>query len=179
MLHNVTNAFKWRLIDTQEEFEEIRSKLIEEPFYCDRKPDVSCEDPADIEYDATRTWVIDKPNIPKTPVGFKRKLVLRKDFSKLDSYCTTPTGKTYRTRNEIALFIKENPEYKDVSPSDFDFGSPKVMEDTIPDYALKKPSPNGSSKKRVKTPNGDVEFLSLVSVGQTISGASLPKSLCI
>jgi hypothetical protein len=120
--------------------------LIEEPFYCNRKPDVSCEDPADIEYDATRTWVIDKPNIPKTPVGFKRKLVLRKDFSKLDSYFTTPTGKTYRTRNEIALFVKENPEYKDMNPSDFDFGSPKVMEDTIPEYVS-----NGSSKKRVKS----------------------------
>ncbi|XP_059439624.1 methyl-CpG-binding domain-containing protein 4-like [Corylus avellana] len=142
---------KWRLVDTQEEFEEIRSKLIEEPFYCNRKPDVSCEDPADVEYDATRTWVIDKPNIPKTPVGFKRKLVLRKDFSKLDSYFTTPTGKTYRTRNEIGLFVKENPEYKDVNPSDFDFGSPKVMEDTIPEHVLENPSSNGSSKKRVKS----------------------------
>ncbi|XP_057247058.1 uncharacterized protein LOC130589644 [Beta vulgaris subsp. vulgaris] len=46
---------------------------------------------------ATRTWVIDKPNIPRTPVGFKRKLVLRRDFSKLDPHYVTPTGKKVRS----------------------------------------------------------------------------------
>ncbi|XP_050265337.1 methyl-CpG-binding domain-containing protein 4-like [Quercus robur] len=143
-------CFKWRLIDTQEEFEEIRSKLIDEPFYCDRKPDVSCENPADIEYDATRTWVIDKPNTPKTPEGFKRTLVLRKDFSKLDAYFITPTGKRLRTRNEMASFIKANPEFKDVSPLDFDFVSPKIMEDTIPDYVVRKASSNGNGSSRSK-----------------------------
>ncbi|XP_041016987.1 methyl-CpG-binding domain-containing protein 4-like isoform X2 [Juglans microcarpa x Juglans regia] len=124
-------CFKWRLFDTQEEFEDIRSKFIEEPFYCDRKLDVSCEDPADIEYDASRTWVIDKPNIPKTP-----------------------EGKKCRTRNEIAQFIKENPEYEDVSLSDFDFSTPKVMEDTIPEHVVRKASANGSSNKRLKSTKG-------------------------
>ncbi|XP_041016986.1 methyl-CpG-binding domain-containing protein 4-like isoform X1 [Juglans microcarpa x Juglans regia] len=147
-------CFKWRLFDTQEEFEDIRSKFIEEPFYCDRKLDVSCEDPADIEYDASRTWVIDKPNIPKTPEGFKRILIVRKDFSKLDSYYSTPTGKKCRTRNEIAQFIKENPEYEDVSLSDFDFSTPKVMEDTIPEHVVRKASANGSSNKRLKSTKG-------------------------
>ncbi|KAG6647692.1 hypothetical protein CIPAW_07G096300 [Carya illinoinensis] len=121
-------CFKWRLFDTQVEFEDIRSKFIEEPFYCDRKPDVSCEDPADIEYDASRTWVIDKPNIPKTPEGFKRILIVRKDFSKLDSYYSTPT--------------------------DFDFSTPKIMEETIPEHVVRKASANGSSNKRLKSIEG-------------------------
>ncbi|KAK7829742.1 methyl-cpg-binding domain-containing protein 4 [Quercus suber] len=92
-----------------------------------RKPDVSCENPADIEYDATRTWVIDKPNTPKTP-----------------------EGKRLRTRNEMASFIKANPEFKDVSPLDFDFVSPKIMEDTIPDYVVRKASSNGNGSSRSK-----------------------------
>ena len=96
------------------------------------------------------TWVIDKPNTPKTPEGFKRTLVLRKDFSKLDAYFITPTGKRLRTRNEMASFIKANPEFKDVSPLDFDFVSPKIMEDTIPDYVVRKASSNGNGGSRSK-----------------------------
>lgn len=129
------DCLKWRVIDTQEEFEEIRQKIIGEPFDCSRKADCSCDDPADIEYDASRTWVIDKPNIPKTPQGFKRILILRKDYSKLDSYYITPTaGKKLRTRNEIAAYLKDHPELTGVSASDFDFSSPKIMQDTIPEY---------------------------------------------
>ena len=134
------------MIDTQEEFEEIRSKVIEEPFYCNRKANKSCDDPADIEYDSTRTWVIDKPNLPKAPEGFRRSLVLRKDYSKLDAYYITPTGKKLRTRNEIAAYLKEHPEIKGVSVSDFDFSSPKIMQDTIPEYVEQKDSAN----KKVK-----------------------------
>ncbi|KAJ9187692.1 hypothetical protein P3X46_003117 [Hevea brasiliensis] len=137
---------KWRVIATQEEYEEIRSKIFENPFVCDRKPGVSCEDPPDIEYNATRTWVIDRPGIPKTPIGFKRSLVLRRDFSKMDAYYITPTGKKLRTRNEIAAFLEANPKYKDVSIEDFNFTSPKVMEDTIPEDA-RKVNASGSGRK--------------------------------
>jgi len=65
---------KWRVIDTQEEFEEIRHKIIREPFDCNKKANRSCVDPADIKYDSSRTWVIDKPNIPKTPTRFQENL---------------------------------------------------------------------------------------------------------
>ncbi|BFG43228.1 hypothetical protein CerSpe_295020 [Prunus speciosa] len=139
---------KWRVINSEEEFEEIRSKMSEEPFYCNKKPGVSCDDPADIEYNSTRTWAIDKPDLQKTPEGFKRHLVLRKDYSKLDAYYITPKGKKVRTRNEIAAFLKENPIYKGISASDFDFASPKVMEDTIPEIVGKKGS--GSSHKKMR-----------------------------
>ena len=140
------NCMKWRVIDTQEEFEVIRHKLIQEPFECSRKENHSCDDPADIEYDSTRTWVIDKPNLPKTPQGFTRSLVLRKDYSKLDSYYITPTGKKLRTRNEISAYLKDHPEHSGVSAADFDFSSPKIMQDTIPGYVEPKDSANKKSK---------------------------------
>ncbi|XP_027935013.1 methyl-CpG-binding domain-containing protein 4-like [Vigna unguiculata] len=146
------NCLKWRVIDTQEEFEEIRSKATEEPFVCSRKDNCSCDEPADIEYDSTRTWVIDKPNLPKTPQGFKRSLVLRKDYSKLDAYYITPSGKKLRTRNEIGAFLKDNPEFKGVTVADFDFSSPKIMQDTIPEIVEQKDSAN----KKAKIAKGDV-----------------------
>lgn len=153
------NCLKWREIDTQEEFEEIRSKVAEEPFLCSRKANSSCDEPGDIKYDSSRTWVIDKPNLPKTPQGFKRSLVLRKDYSKLDAYYITPAGKKLRTRNEIAAFLKDNPEFKGVSASDFDFSSPKIMQDTIPEIIEQKDSAN----KKVKIAKDEVwEISSLV-----------------
>uniref|UniRef100_A0A1J3DBZ0 Methyl-CpG-binding domain-containing protein 4 n=1 Tax=Noccaea caerulescens TaxID=107243 RepID=A0A1J3DBZ0_NOCCA len=122
---------KWRVIDSQEEYEDIRSRMLEEPFTCDKKH-VPCEDPPDIDYDSSRTWVIDKPGLPKTPKGFKRSLVLRKDYSKMDTYYITPSGKKLRSRNEVASFVQLNPEFKSAPLGDFTFTVPKVMEDTLP-----------------------------------------------
>ena len=42
---------KWRVIDSQEEYEDIRSRVLEDHFTCDKKKQVSCEDPADLDYD--------------------------------------------------------------------------------------------------------------------------------
>ncbi|RVW54945.1 Methyl-CpG-binding domain-containing protein 4 [Vitis vinifera] len=148
-------CLKWRLIDTEEEYEEIRSRFIEEPFVCSKKADVSCEDPTDIEYDATRTWAADKPNVPKTPKGFQRDLVLRKDFSKMDAYYITPTGKKVRALSEIAAYLSSNPDCKDLSPSDFNFMVPKIMADTIPAHIERKVSTSGSNKKRKKSEKED------------------------
>ncbi|CAN1271438.1 Methyl-CpG-binding domain-containing protein 4 [Linum perenne] len=142
-------CLKWRVIKTEEEYEEIRSKSIADKFTCKSKGQ-SCDDPADIEYDSSRTWVIDKPGVPKTPRGFKRHLVLRRDFSKMDAYYITPTGKKLRTRNEIAAFIAAKPEFKDVKVDDFNFTTPKVMEDTIPEEVLEKAAAGGGSNKRSK-----------------------------
>ncbi|KAK9945424.1 hypothetical protein M0R45_010941 [Rubus argutus] len=90
---------KWRVIQFEEEFEEIRSKLSKEPFFCNKRSGVSCEDPADIE-----------------------------------------------------AILGTN--YQGVSPTDFDFGSPKVMEDTIPVDVIKR-GPGGSNKKLKPTKYGD------------------------
>ncbi|KAF8080547.1 hypothetical protein N665_0935s0006 [Sinapis alba] len=121
---------KWRVIDSQDEYEDIRSRVLEDPFTCDKKKQVSCEDPADLDYDSSRIWVMDKPGLPKTPKGFKRSLILRKDYSKMDTYYITPAGKKLRSRNEVASYIEDNPEFKDAPLGDFTFTVPKVMEDT-------------------------------------------------
>ncbi|KAL3834039.1 hypothetical protein ACJIZ3_008775 [Penstemon smallii] len=132
-------CFKWRVIPTQELYEEIISKFIEDPFVCSKLPTVSCDEPGDIEYDNTRTWVIDKPNLPKMPPGFKKRLVLRKDYSKFDCYYDAPNGKKLRSLAEASRFLNKHPECKkDISPSDFSFFSPKIMEDTIPTKVVKK-----------------------------------------
>ncbi|KAK4741572.1 hypothetical protein SAY87_025160 [Trapa incisa] len=143
-------CYKWRVIDMQEEYEEIRSKFTEEPYVCSKKPGISCNDPPDIDYDSSRTWVMDKPNLPKTPEGFNRSLVLRKDFSKLDAYYISSSGKKMRTLVEVAAFLEANPELKGVSVDDFSFQCPRVMEDTIPEYADKKIPTGGSASKKMK-----------------------------
>lgn len=148
-------CLKWRLIDTEEEYEQIRSRFIEEPFVCSKKAGVSCEDPTDIDYDDTRTWAADKPNIPKTPESFQRELVLRKDYSKLDAYYITPTGKKMRSLTEIATYLSSDPNCKDISPSDFNFAVPKIMADTIPAHIERKGSTNGSNKKMKTSKKGD------------------------
>lgn len=138
------------MIDKAEEYEDIRSKITEQPFVCEQRPGVSCKDPADIEYDATRVWVIDKPGIPKTPEGFRRSLVLRRDFSKMDAYYITPTGKKLRTRTDVSSFLAANPEYSDIPLSEFTFNVPKIMNDTVPGD-VRKGSATADGKKRGKT----------------------------
>jgi hypothetical protein len=137
------------VIESEEEYEDIRSKNNEYPFACNRKSGVSCKDPGDIEYDSSRTWVIDRSGLPKTPGGFKRSLVLRKDFSKMDAYYITPTGKKLKSSKEIATFLEANPKYKNVSLADFTFAVPKVAEETIPETLQKKEkgSATGSAKR--------------------------------
>ncbi|KAL2238911.1 methyl-CpG-binding domain-containing protein 4-like [Sesamum indicum] len=134
---------KWRVIPTQEEYEEIRRKFTEDPFTCNKKHNVSCDDPSDLEYGGERIWVIDKPNIPKTPIGFQRGLVLRKDYSKMDCYYVTPNGKKLRASTEVAAFLGEHPEYKDVSEADFSFSTPRIMADTLPQNVAGKKGSSG------------------------------------
>ncbi|KAL9999672.1 putative transcription factor & chromatin remodeling CW-Zn family [Helianthus debilis subsp. tardiflorus] len=143
-------CFKWRTVATEEEFEEYRSKQSEDPFVCKKREGIECDTPADIEYDSSRTWVMDKPNIPKTPKGFQRVIVLRKDYSKMDVQYITPDGTRIRATPGIITYLKEHPEYSHVSPSDFCFASPKVMSDTVPDHVEKK-SPGSSVKKQKKS----------------------------
>lgn len=79
------NCFKWRLIPTKEKYEEIREHILEQPFYCETarewRPDMSCDDPADIDQDGSRLWAIDKPNIAQPPPGWQRLLRIRGEGS--------------------------------------------------------------------------------------------------
>lgn len=79
------SCFKWRLIPTKEKYEEIREHVLELPFYCETarewRPDISCDDPADITQDGSRLWAIDKPNIAQPPSGWQRLLHIRGEGS--------------------------------------------------------------------------------------------------
>lgn len=79
------NCFKWRLIPTKEKYEEIREHILEQPFFCETarewRPDISCDDPADISQDGSRLWAIDKPNIAQPPPGWQRLLRIRGEGS--------------------------------------------------------------------------------------------------
>ncbi|TKW27396.1 hypothetical protein SEVIR_3G254000v4 [Setaria viridis] len=125
-------CYKWRMIPTKEEFETLRENFTEDPWFCSRRPDCSCEDPADIEYDSSRIWVLDKPNIPKPPPETERLVIMRRDFSKMDTYYVMPNGKRARCAGDVDKFLEANPEYKNrISTSDFNFAPPKVVEETV------------------------------------------------
>ncbi|XP_010435396.1 PREDICTED: methyl-CpG-binding domain-containing protein 1-like [Camelina sativa] len=140
-------CFKWRKIYTREVFEEIRMRVKEEEFVCNTIEGVSCLDDAELEYDSTRIWVVDKPGVAKTPTGFEREIVLRKDNSRVDVFYVTPTGKKMRTLNELAAFIDANPDFKDTPLEEFTFTAPKIMEETIP----------GGKRKRISKPSKEHE----------------------
>ena len=121
-------CFKWRIVPTKEEYESIRESFLEDPWLCDKNPEVSCDDPGDIEYETGQLWAIDKPNIPKPPPNTQRKLVLRRDHSKFDAYYIMPNGKRARSISDVEKFLEANPEYKDqLSVSNFSFTTPKIM----------------------------------------------------
>ncbi|KAG1327780.1 putative methyl-CpG-binding domain protein 12 [Cocos nucifera] len=126
-------CFKFRLIPTKEEFETIRHNFIEDPWICNKNPNVSCDDPGDIEQDGTQIWVADKPNVPKAPPNTERMLTMRKDLSKMDCHYTMPNGKKVRSTVEVEKFLEAYPEYRDqFSVSSFSFTSPKILEEFVP-----------------------------------------------
>jgi len=125
-------CYKWRMIPTKEEFETLRENFTENPWFCSRRPDCSCDDPADIEYDSSRIWVIDRPNIPKPPPETERLVIMRRDFTKMDTYYVMPNGKRARCAGDVDKFLEANPEYKNrISVSAFNFAPPKVVEETV------------------------------------------------
>ncbi|KAM7480962.1 hypothetical protein LguiB_005545 [Lonicera macranthoides] len=110
-------CFKWRLIPTKEKYEEIREHILEQPFVCEAarewRPEISCEDEADIKQDGSRLWAIDKPNIAQPPPGWQRLLRIRsKESSKFAD-----------------VYLLEHPEYMEgVSMSQFSFQIPRPLQ---------------------------------------------------
>ncbi|KAG6536087.1 hypothetical protein ZIOFF_001131 [Zingiber officinale] len=141
-----SKCFKFRIIPTREEYETIRQNFIKDPWVCHNNPNLSCNDPGDVEYNTSRFWVIDKPNLPKTPAGLDRLAIMRSDFSKMDINYVMPNGKRLRSSVEIEKFIEANQEYKGrFTPADFSFTPPKIPEEMIPKGI------EGSSSKKKKT----------------------------
>ena len=91
----------------------VRDTFIEDPWFCSRRPGCSCEDPADVEYDSSRIWIIDRPNIPKPPPNTERLAIIRPDLTNFDICYVLPNGKRARYPGAVRKFLDENPEYKD------------------------------------------------------------------
>ncbi|XP_038890273.1 methyl-CpG-binding domain-containing protein 2 isoform X1 [Benincasa hispida] len=144
------SCFKWRLIPTKEKYEEIREHLLEKPFYCETarewRPDISCDDPADITQDGSRLWAIDKPNIAQPPPGWQRLLHIRGEGSTkfADVYYIAPSGKKLRSMVDIQKYLIEHPEYQTegVSMTRFSFQIPKPLRENY--VRKRRPNMNAS-----------------------------------
>uniref|UniRef100_A0ACD5ZT23 Uncharacterized protein n=1 Tax=Avena sativa TaxID=4498 RepID=A0ACD5ZT23_AVESA len=107
---------KWRLVPTKMEYEELRDKSREILFTCGHvhgwKPGVSCDDPADISQD-DGFWVIDKPCLSQTPLGWERTISLRSEGCTqfADVYYIPPKGKKLRSTEEAKTYLQANPDY--------------------------------------------------------------------
>ncbi|KAK4283951.1 hypothetical protein QN277_000848 [Acacia crassicarpa] len=138
------NCFKWRLISTQEKYEEIREHILERPFSCETarewRPNVSCDDPEDISQDGSRLWAIDKPSIARPPPGWQRQLRIRGEGSTkfADIYYVAPSGKRLRSVVEIQKYLLQHPEYArdGLTLSRFSFQIPKPLQEN---YVRKRP----------------------------------------
>ncbi|KAJ0673860.1 putative transcription factor & chromatin remodeling CW-Zn family [Helianthus annuus] len=148
------NCFKWRFIPTKQRYEEIREHITERPFVCataqEWRPDVSCDDPPDIEPDGTRLWAIDKPNIVQPPPGWQRSLRIRGEGGTkfADIYYTPPGGKVLRSIHDVEKYLIKHPEYVEqgVTLAQFSFQVPKPLQEN---YVRKRSSsvaalPDGS-----------------------------------
>ncbi|XP_057806503.1 methyl-CpG-binding domain-containing protein 2-like isoform X1 [Salvia miltiorrhiza] len=140
------NCFKWRLIPTQEKYEDIREHIMEQPFVCEAgrewRPDISCDDPPDLVQDGSRLWAIDKPSIARPPPGWQRLLKFRGEGSSkfADVYYVAPSGKRLRSMVEVQRYLEEHPEYKEqgVRLSQFSFQIPRPLQEN---YVRKRPNP--------------------------------------
>ncbi|XP_038890277.1 methyl-CpG-binding domain-containing protein 2 isoform X2 [Benincasa hispida] len=128
------SCFKWRLIPTKEKYEEIREHLLEKPFYCETarewRPDISCDDPADITQDGSRLWAIDKPNIAQPPPGWQRLLHIR--------------GITlhHQARSFVRWWISRKYQTEGVSMTRFSFQIPKPLRENY--VRKRRPNMNAS-----------------------------------
>ena len=75
------HCYKWRIVPTQEKYEELRESISRELFYCERarewKRVISCDEPEDMSQDGNMLWAMDKPNIVQTPPGWYREVRIR------------------------------------------------------------------------------------------------------
>ncbi|KAI3819298.1 hypothetical protein L1987_13125 [Smallanthus sonchifolius] len=144
------NCYKWRKMANEEHFEEFRCNQTDDPFVCNKLSGTTCEKPADISFDSSHVWVMDKPNISKTPKGFKRIATLRSDYSKVYVQYMTPQGKKIRARPGMVDYLQEHPECGPISPSDFSFEAPKIMRDTVPKHVVNNPASCTKKKQKLK-----------------------------
>ncbi|KAL6858962.1 hypothetical protein ACP4OV_017964 [Aristida adscensionis] len=109
-------CFKWRIVPTKEKYEAFRAESVGDLFVCEKaiewKPDITCNDPADIyPDDSTCRWAMDKHNIPQAPPQWERLIKIRGEGGTkfADVYYVSPNGKTLRSSIEVEIFIPMKP----------------------------------------------------------------------
>ncbi|KAG5242906.1 methyl-CpG-binding domain-containing protein [Salix suchowensis] len=162
-------CFKWRLIPTKKKYEELREHILEEPFFCETarawRPDISCDDPADITQDGSRLWAIDKPNIAQPPPGWQRLLRIRGEGSTkfADVYYQSPSGKRLRSMVEVQKYLTEHPEYMTcgVTLSQFSFQIPKPLQENYVRKRRPQISASFDDTRHLQLSEGDFTELQL------------------
>ncbi|KAM0846072.1 hypothetical protein ACQ4PT_013262 [Festuca glaucescens] len=143
---------KWRTVPTKDEFETIRENFTKDPWFCSKRHGCSCGDPADIEYDSSRIWVVDKPNIPKPPPQTERLVIMRRDLANMDIHYVLPDGKRAKRTKDVQEFLDKNPEYKDSLPVEsFSFTAPKIVLETASNelaWTTKKQNKKNASRSK-------------------------------
>ncbi|KAL5202755.1 hypothetical protein ABZP36_013707 [Zizania latifolia] len=84
---------KWRKVATKDEFETIRENFTEEPWYCSKTPDCSCEHTLTLNMKAVVSG------------SLTRLVIMRGDLSKMDTYYVMPNGKRVRCAGEVDKFL--------------------------------------------------------------------------
>ncbi|KAK6151626.1 hypothetical protein DH2020_014261 [Rehmannia glutinosa] len=150
---------KWRLIPSKEKYEEIRAMIGERLFVCETakewRPDISCDDEADIKQDDSFCWAMDRPRIPQTPPGWQRILRIRAEGGTkfADVYYVAPSKKRFRSMVEISKYIDEHREYHGVSMSQFSFQAPVPLDE------------NYVAKRQTRSATHDVTGTALTAAG--------------
>uniref|UniRef100_A0ACD5Y869 Uncharacterized protein n=1 Tax=Avena sativa TaxID=4498 RepID=A0ACD5Y869_AVESA len=128
-------CWKWRLIPTKIKYDEIREKSRQVPFLCEHvhgwKPGVSCDDPSDISQD-DGFWVIDRPCISQTPLGWERTISIRREGCDkfADVYYIPPKGKKLRSMKDFTKYLQDNPDCA-VGLHDSEFRIPERLQDYL------------------------------------------------
>ncbi|CAL5001151.1 unnamed protein product [Urochloa decumbens] len=164
----------WRLVSTKKKYEEIRERIQEDPFACEKahewNPDVTCNDPSDVsQEDSSKIWAIDKPNIPQAPLGWERLIKIRPKGNTqfADVSYKPPTGKRQRSLKDIEKYLADHPESvaQGVELSQFSFEMPTPLQK---DYVRKR-----SQKRQSDAPHtGRTELLQLDEEAQHIDWAA-------
>ncbi|KAJ1255830.1 hypothetical protein BS78_K153300 [Paspalum vaginatum] len=155
------NCEKWRFVPSKKQYEVIRERIEKEPFVCENacewKPDVTCDDPPDVCQDGSKLWVIDEPNVEKTPQGWERLVKLRNEGGAYVHY-KPPIGRQLRSLDDVNRYLDANPEYaKGVEESQFSFKIPKILEQDIRKHPRESQSDiSDTGSTRLQPDEGDV-----------------------
>ncbi|GBG83603.1 hypothetical protein CBR_g37407 [Chara braunii] len=136
---------KWRRVTSVEEYEKIRARgPTDSSWMCGEAAAWKknggtaaadgrdyCAEPSELEPDGRLTWALDKPHIPRTPPGWRRRVAVRGGSAKkfADVYYYSPCNKQLRSIVEVERFLLENPMYKEkygLTKDNFSFAAPRA-----------------------------------------------------